>query len=146
MMRQMRAFASVGGKARKAGGKKATQQGGEQAGRPVDFTGESTGLEKQLTSLLRPVMPPPKKSEAERAELRAKMIKYGKLKRAQHLEMEMRMARFVRAKWAALDAMPNYRRIEAVGMEPKEYPRNRPLFTDTPPIKGFNSGDITKPT
>lgn len=147
MLRNVRTFASVGTKGKKAAAKKAAKQAADaHRGRPVEFGPGATGLEKQLTSLLRPVMPPPKKSPAERAELRVKMIKYGKLKRAQHIEMEMRMARFMHAKWAALDAMPNYRRVEAMAMEPKTYPRNRPIFTDTPPIKGFNSGDITKPS
>lgn len=105
-----------------------------------------TSMEKQLTSWLRPVAPPPPKSEEEKARLRTKMIQYGKFKHAQHIEMEVRMNNFVRAKWAAIDALPNYRRVEALYTEPMEYPINRPRFTDTPPIKGFNSGDITKPS
>lgn len=144
MLRQVRSFASVGGKAKKAAAKRAGHAGHQ--GRSVDFSGELSGMEKRLTSLLRPVSPPPGKSEEEKVVLRAKMMKYGRFKRAQHIEMEVRMTDFMRAKWAAMDALPNYRRVEAMRLEPREYPKNRPLFTDTPPIKGFNSGDITRPS
>lgn len=77
--------------------------------------------------------------------LREKMIKYGKLKRAQHLEMEKRMSEFLRAKWAAMDALPNYRRVEVMHLGSREVPTDRPIFTDTPPIKGFSAGDMSKP-
>lgn len=144
MFRQARTLATMSAKAKQKAGKAGAQFG--QHGRGPDFGGAMTSAEKRMTALLRPVAPPPPKSEEEKARLRTKMIQYGKLKRAQHLEMEARMRNFMRAKWAAIDALPNYRRVEAMNTAPTQYPRNRPMFTDTPPIKGFNSGDITKPS
>lgn len=94
--------------------------------------------------MLRPMPKPPARSEEERARLRELMIRYGKLKRRHHIELEKRMRVFLRAKWAAIDALPHNRKIEAIYTEPISFPLNRPIFTDTPPIKGFNAGDLTR--
>lgn len=72
------------------------------------------------------------------------MIRYGKFKRMQHIEMAIRTNRFLRAKWAAIDALPHARRVEALFSEPVPLPKNRPILTDTPPIKGFKNAQTTK--
>lgn len=100
--------------------------------------------EKDLIEILRPVTPRLPRSDAERSHLRALMIRYGKLKWKHHLEMEQRARDFLRAKWSAIDALPHERKLEALFTEPTPFPLNRPIFTDTPPIKGFNPGDLAK--
>lgn len=103
-----------------------------------------SSVEKRLTELLRPIAPPPHKSPEEKLAFRQKMIRYGKFKRMQHIEAAIRTNRFLRAKWAAIDALPHARRVEALFTKPVPLPKNRPIWTDTPPIKGFNSAQITK--
>ena len=104
----------------------------------------SSALEKRLIDVLRPIARPPGRTDEERKHLRALMIRYGKLARAHHNELQLRAKEFNRAKWAAVDALPHKRRLEALHTENAPMPKNRPLFTETPPIKGFDSGDITK--
>lgn len=103
-------------------------------------------VEKQrfYEEILRPMPRPPPRTEGERVRLRALMIKYGKLKRKQHLELEVRQNEFLRAKWAAIDALPNFRRVQALNADPEEFPLNRPIFSHTPPIPGFDPGEISK--
>jgi hypothetical protein len=97
-----------------------------------------------LLELARPVLAPPPLPEAERARRRRLMINYGRLKRAEHLESERKVNRFLVAKWSALDALPHLRRVEAMRPRDEEPPLNRPLWTVTPPIgKHFNPGELT---
>lgn len=120
-------------------GQSSKKKGG--APRSVDVNSQQ---HKRLIELLRPLARPPPPSEAEQKRLRALMIQFGRLKRRQHLEVELRFNEFRRAKWAAIDALPHARKVEALHTECVPFPINRPIFTHTPPIKGFNSGDMKK--
>ncbi|PXF49685.1 hypothetical protein BWQ96_00563 [Gracilariopsis chorda] len=100
--------------------------------------------EKLLIEVLRPVVPPPPRTEEERKHLRQLMIRYGKLKRRHFIEMEVRQREFLRAKWTALNALPHARRVEAMTSPTEDLPTMRPLMTDTPPIKDFNVASMTK--
>ncbi len=103
-----------------------------------------TPFEKRMIELLRPMPRPPPRTEEERAHLRPLMIRYGKFRRKIHLIHEAKLNELSRAKAAAFDALPNYRRIEVLEAPMEPMPLNRPLFTHTPPIPGFNVGDLTK--
>jgi len=116
---------------------------GGKKGAPAD--GATASREKSLEELLRPIVPPPKKSLEERQKLSALMIEYGKMKRRHHIENKIKQQEFLRVKWSAIDALPHHRKVEALETKPTEFPLNRPLPTDTPPIKGFNKGDLVKP-
>lgn len=105
-----------------------------------------TGTMKSIADLVRPVRPPAPHSEAEQKRLRALMIRYGKLKWEHHRQSEIKVNAFLRAKWAAIDALPHARKVEALTTKAPPFPLNRPLFTETPPIPGFNAGDLTKPS
>jgi hypothetical protein len=98
----------------------------------------------EMLALARPVLAPPPLSAAELARRRRMMISYGRLTRAQHLESERKVNLFLTAKWAAIDALPQARRAEALRERGEEPPLNSPLWTATPPIsKNFNPGDLT---
>lgn len=100
---------------------------------------------REIMSLMaRPVFPPKPHSEAERARRRRNMIAYGRLKRADHLADQRKLNAFLVAKWSALDALPHARRVEALSGPPRDSPPNTPIWTNTPPIPGFNVGDLTK--
>ncbi len=101
-------------------------------------------LEKQLLEVMRPMPRPPPRTPEERVRLRALMIKYGKHRREIHLIHERRLNALEHAKACAMDALPNYRRVEALNAPPEGFPADRPLWTHTPPIKGFNAGDLTR--
>lgn len=134
-------FARVGTKKNPAPKRK--PKGLYAPGRVQPGMGESA-VEKQMMEVLRPMPRPPPRSEEEREKLRALMIRYGKHRRAIHLIHEGRRNAMERAKAVALDALPNYRRIEALTPEPEPLPVDRPLWTHTPPIKGFNAADLTR--
>lgn len=115
--------------------------------RTTPSSGEDARLDAKITHLLEPIsVPPSPKSIDDKIQLRALMVRYGKLKRRQHLEQETKHNLFHWSRWAALDALPNTRRVEALANDPTPAPKNLPLWTDTPPIPGFNSGAMTKPT
>lgn len=97
-----------------------------------------------LLKCLRPVEPGPPHTPEERLRLRDLMIRYGKLKRRQYLEMEIRRERARLATWKAIDAMPHKRRVEAIYTKATEPPRRLPMFTHTPPIEGFDIGNLQK--
>lgn len=120
--------------------------GARAKAKPSQEYGDSTvgAMEKRMLDILRPVRPPPPKTPEEKAEFREKMIRYGKLKRAQHIDQCVRTNKLLLAKWTAIDALPHKRRVEALFTPPKPLPKNRPLLTDTPPIKGFNGAEMTK--
>lgn len=119
------------------------QQLKQKSGNPGRQGDMSGALAKSLADVLRPIKPPPPRSEEERKKLRVLMQRYGKLKQLQYVELEKRKREFMRAKWAAVDALPHKRRLEALYTKPEKSPP-RPLFTHTPPIKGFNAGDLSK--
>jgi hypothetical protein len=106
-----------------------------------------------LLRMARPVLAPPPHSAAERARRRANMQAYGRLQRADFLAGEAKARRFLVSKWSAIDALPSHaRRVEALQgvrrdgsvMEMRRVPQNAPIWTHTPPIPGFNVGDLTK--
>ncbi|CAN8070232.1 unnamed protein product [Agarophyton chilense] len=105
---------------------------------------EKDGKGEIFIEILRPVVPPPPRSDPERKHLRKLMIEYGKLKRRHHIEMEIRKREFLIAKWKAIDALPHARRMEALYTPADDLPMNRPRMTDTPPIKGFNVASMTR--
>ena len=137
----VRSFAAQA--AKRKGGVQGGARDSAKMGRPQEeMPQDKTTL--MAIELLRPVEPPPKRSEAERQHLRKLMIRYGKLKRRHFLEQQLKKNKFALAKWAALDALPNSRRIEVVSQEAEPFPLNRPIFTHTPPIPGFNLGNLTR--
>ena len=95
------------------------------------------------TELLRPISPPPPLTEPERARRRRLMIAYGYFCRAEHRAIQRKQQAFAVAKWSALDALPNFRRVEAMSQPPPEKPFDVPVMTHTPAIPGFNVGDLT---
>lgn len=99
-----------------------------------------------LAEMMRPMKPLPPLPAEEQQRLRKLMVRYGKLKRLQYLDMELRMNRAKHAMWAAIDALPHNRRVEAVHSKPPPYPDDVRVFTDTPPIKGFDRSNLTKRT
>lgn len=101
-----------------------------------------TAQQQLLLKAIRPVEPPPPPSPAERERLRELMKRYSKLKRLQGIEMEKRRNEARRAMWAAIDAMPHPRRVEAVQAQADELPYGLPVFTHTPPIKGFDLSNL----
>lgn len=137
-LHQVRAFAATAKRMPAAAAQRLARNGARQPG-----TVESS-VEKRLVELLRPIAPPPQKSPEEKLVFRKKMIRYGKFKRMQHIEMAIRTNRFLLAKWVAIDALPHARRVEALFSESEPLPKNRPIWTDTPPIKEFNSAQVTR--
>lgn len=129
----------------RGGGAAAPRQGkGLYApGRPGQDIGKSEA-DKKLIEYLRPMPRPAARSEEERARLREMMIRYGKFRRAIHLCHVGKQRELMRAKAAAFDALPNYRRLEAIHSKIEPLPINRPLITHTPPIPGFNAADLTR--
>lgn len=119
----------------------AANKGGFRPGLPEE---PSTAMEKLAMEMCRPMPRPPPRTEEERARLRPLMIAYGKYRRKMHLIHEAKMNGLCLAKAVAFDALPNARRVEVINMPPEQPPMNRPLFTHTPPIPGFNAGDLTK--
>lgn len=101
-----------------------------------------TSKEEFILKLIRPVEQTPSHTPEERARLRELMIRYGKLKRLQTREMQKRLQEADRGIWAALDAMPHNRRVEALTAEAKECKYGIPIFTHTPPIKGFDINNL----
>lgn len=109
-----------------------------------DDMGVASVQEKRVLEMLRPMPRPPPLSSSEQARLYDLMVRYGKYRRSIHLIHRKRQNELERAKAWALDALPNYRRIEAVSKDPDPFPPDRPLFTHTPPIPGFNAADLTR--
>ena len=112
---------------------------------------EIPGKQKKLTpemelmmKIMRPVEPGPPHTPEERVRLRNLMIRYGKLKRRQHNDFSKRVETARRAMWVAIDAMPHKRRVETLNAESTEPPRPIPVFTHTPPIEGFDIGNLRK--
>lgn len=101
-------------------------------------------VEKKMIEWLRPMPRPPPRTEEEKVRLRALMIEYGKFRRGVFLARTKKQNELMRAKAAAFDALPNYRRFEAITSPYEALPLNRPLMTITPPIPGFNASDLTK--
>lgn len=97
-----------------------------------------------LIEAMTPVKPLPPMPEEEHQRLRQLMIRYGKLRRKQFLEMQLRKNAAMRALWVAIDALPHKRRVEAVFTEPPQYPDDLRIPTHTPPIKGFDMSNLTK--
>jgi len=112
-------------------------------GREDVFRGESE-MDKLNIEMLKPMPKPPPRTSEERVRLRALMIEYGKHRRSVHLQHIAKVNELLRSKAAALDALPNYRRLEAMNSKPETFPLNRPLFTHTPPIDNFNAADLTR--
>lgn len=110
----------------------------EIPGKPKKLTAEQEFVKK----LLRPMEPSPPHSEEERVRLRELMIRYGKLKRLQHNEMAKRREVARHGVWAAIDAMPHKHRVEALNANPSDPPHPIPVFTHTPPIDGFDLGNL----
>ena len=104
----------------------------------------ATGEEKEMLEILRPMPRPPPRTPEERVRLRALMIKYGKFMRRQHLQRVKTYNEFKRAKAAAFDALPNYRRVEALASEAGDFPFDMPIFSHTPPIPGFDAANLTR--
>lgn len=102
---------------------------------------DATAFDKKLLDMLRPIAPPPPLPVEEQKRLREVMVRYGKLKRREHLELEKRANLFQRAMWNALEALPHRRKVEALETEPTQFPLTMPIFTDTPPIDGYNIAD-----
>lgn len=113
-------------------------------GRNVEGEGKMTKSHKLMTDILRPVAPPPPRTKEEQTHLRKLMIRYGKIKRKQDIEMKIREREFLRAKWSAINSLPHLRKLEALNTIPEPLPVNTPLMTDTPPIKNFNVASMTK--
>lgn len=103
-----------------------------------------TSKEELILKLIRPLEQPPPHTPEERARLRQLMIRYGKLKWLQTRDMQRRLREADRGIWAALDAMPHHRRVEALTAEAKECKHGIPIFTHTPPIKGFDLTNLKK--
>lgn len=99
-----------------------------------------------LVEALRPLKPPPPLPEEEHRRLRELMVRYGKLKRKQFLDVEIRMNAAKRAMWVAVDALPHERRVEAVFTRAPKYPEDLRVPTHTPPIKGFSLANLAKQT
>lgn len=131
----------------KRAAQRATQKkaAADRGGRDATKDQQQAFLDKHVPLLLRPVIPP-KRTPEEQVRLRALMIKYGKFKRKEWLESEMKKNRFTLAKLKALNALPVARRIEALNEEKLSPPPplNRPLWTHTPPIKGFSLANLTE--
>lgn len=97
-----------------------------------------------LIKALTPVKPPPPLPEEERQRLQELMTRYGRLKRKQFLDVEIRMNAAKRAMWVAIDALPHERRVEAVFTKAPKYPEDLRVPTHTPPIKGFSLANLAK--
>lgn len=100
--------------------------------------------EKLLVEVMRPIKPPPPPSPEEKVRIRAFTQRFSKLKQYQHLEMTKRTNEAIRGMWAAIDALPHDRRVEAINTKAETFPANLRVFTDTPPIKGFDKADLVK--
>lgn len=100
--------------------------------------------DRRVLEMLRPIAPPPEKTDEEKAAYRKEMVAYGKLKRKQHLEMEKVKNRLLLAKWRAIDALPKERRREALETKPEPFPDNMPVQFDTPPIEGWSNAEMTE--
>lgn len=119
----------------------------------IDEAATSSNLSSDvLQRMARPLHPPPPLAEEERQRRRRNMKAYGRLRRAQWLEGERKANVFLAAKWAAIDALPGHaRRVEAIQgvmpngrvLEERVLPLDAPTWTETPPIPGFNVGDLT---
>lgn len=120
---------------------KATTAARKAASAVDDIPARATEI---LSQMVRPVFAPKPHSDSERARRRRNMIAYGRLKRADHLADERKANKFLTAKWTAIDALPHIRRVEALSGQPRHKPPDAPIWTSTPPIPGFNVGDLTK--
>lgn len=119
---------------------------GRPTGPPIKKVSEqrlSKG-EQLLFEAMRPVQPPPPRTPEERVRLRALMQRYSRLKCRQMREMQVRYREAQRGMWAAIDALPHVRRIEAINAEAEDYPEATRVFTDTPLIKGFDKANLAK--
>lgn len=112
---------------------------------PPTMPGKVASLSREQEALLqtlRPVRAPaPSPAAKSKADLRSDMIRYGKLKRMQHLDMERRRQQSLRAMWCAVDAMPHARRLEAIKPQ-VQVQVHVPNLTHTPPVEGFDLSSL----
>lgn len=91
-----------------------------------------------ILTLLRPIKVPPRNpSPAVAAADAALAAAYARHRRAETLRQQATVERFLRAKWAAIDALPLARRPEALAVDHTPPDVGRWLWTETPPVEGY---------
>lgn len=108
-------------------------------GRPASIETERPPKDMDdVLTLLRPVAVPPRRPSAATAAADAALAAaYSAHCRADLLRRQTTAELFLRAKWAAVDALPLRRRAEALEVDPTPQDVGRWMWTETPPVKGY---------
>lgn len=108
-------------------------------GRPASLATERPPKDMDdILTLLRPVAVPPRRPSAATAAADAALAAaYAAHCRADLLQRQTTAEMFLRAKWAAVDALPLRRRAEALEVDPTPQDVGRWMWTETPPVEGY---------